>query len=87
MSDFDTFTVEFSPDMEIMMFTDGINEAISPFGELFGVERIKNKFIDSCEANDMPGDSVNRLMQAVDDFTEHTDDQSDDQTIVIIRHL
>ncbi len=86
LAEFDTFCVEFTPDMEIMLFTDGINEATSLFGEQFGVDRIKNIFMTSCVTNEMPGDSVKRLMTEVDHFTER-EDQADDQTVVIIRHL
>lgn len=87
LADFDTFCIEFTKDMEIMMFTDGINEAVSPFGEQFGVERIKENFTRTCLAKEMPETSTRRLMAAVDDFTERSTDQADDQTVVIIRHL
>ena len=80
-------SVEFTKDMEIMMFTDGINEAVSPFGEQFGVERIKENFTRTCLAQEMPEASTRRLMAAVDEFTERSSDQADDQTLVIIRHL
>ncbi len=86
LAEFDTFCVEFTPDMEIMLFTDGINEAVSLFGEQFGVDRIKDVFMTSCITNEMPGDSVKRLMTEVDNFTEKNE-QADDQTVVIIRHL
>ena len=85
-ADFDTFCSEFTPDMEILLFTDGINEAVSPFGEFFGTERIKKIFMDSCLAGDMPDTSISKIMKAVDDFTESPISQSDDQTMVIIRH-
>lgn len=86
LAEFDTFCIEFTPDMEIMLFTDGINEAVSPFGEQFGVGRIRDVFTRSCLAHSPPHESVRQLMESVDDFTEQTNAQADDQTVVIIRH-
>lgn len=85
LAEFDTFCVEFTPDMQIMMFTDGINEALSPFGEQFGVEQIKQNFMNSCLDNVAPEVSIRRLLRTLDDFTERSNDQADDQTVVIIR--
>lgn len=85
LAEFDTFCIEFTPDMQVMMFTDGINEALSPFGEQFGVEQIKKNFMNSCLANEMPENAISRLLAALDDFTEHSNVQADDQTVVIIR--
>lgn len=87
LAEFDTFRIEFNPDMEILMFSDGINEAVSPFGEQFGINRIRERFMESCLANSSPEDAVNNLMNSVSEFTEHPNDLSDDQTVVIIRHL
>ncbi len=86
LADFDTFCIEFTPDMEIMMFTDGINEALNLNDEQFGMKKLKDNFMQSCLANDMPLDTVHRLISEVDDFSEGVD-QTDDQTVVVIRHL
>lgn len=87
LAEFDTFCSEFTPDMEILLFTDGINEATSPFGEYFGTERIKDIFMKSCLEGDMPETSIDKIMNAVDEFTENPQAQADDQTMVIIRHI
>ncbi len=86
LADFDTISLEFAPEMELILFTDGINEAVSPFGEQFGVERIKDTFSLSCISNETPQEAVRRMLDAVDDFTEHSNAQADDQTLVIIRN-
>lgn len=86
LADFDTFCIEFTPDMEILLFTDGINEAVSPLGEQYDVKRIKDNFMRSASAREMPSESIKRLMNELDEFTLQTE-QADDQTVVIIRHL
>ena len=86
LADFDTFCIEFTPDMEILLFTDGINEAVSPLGEQYNVDRIKDNFMRSASAREMPSESIKRLMNELDEFTLQTE-QADDQTVVIIRHL
>ena len=69
-----------------LLFTDGINEAVSPLGEQYNVDRIKDNFMRSASAREMPSESIKRLMNELDEFTLQTE-QADDQTVVIIRHL
>jgi len=87
LAEFDTFRIEFSPDMEIIMYSDGINEAVSPFGEQFGIDRIREHFMASCVANSSTEETVKTLMNSVDEFTERPNDLADDQTVVVIKHL
>ena len=86
MSEFDTICLEFTPGMSILMFTDGINEAINANEEEFGAERLESAFMSSCAANCKPEQTVEKLLKAVDGFTGDMP-QTDDQTIVIINHL
>ena len=85
-AEFDTFCMEMTPDMEILLFTDGINEATNPKGEYFGIDRIKDEFLASCREREQPGDTISRVMGAVDEFSQDPSSQADDQTVVIIRH-
>ncbi|MBR2435543.1 MAG: SpoIIE family protein phosphatase [Lentisphaeria bacterium] len=87
MAEFDVFCIEMTPGMEVMLFTDGINEATNPAGEYFGVERIKEIFVKSCNEHDEPRDSIARVMGSVDEFSQNPTSQADDQTVVIIRHV
>lgn len=85
-AEFDTFCMEMTPDMELFLFTDGINEATNPDGEYFGIDRIKKVFLASCRDRDQPRDTIARVMGAVDEFSQDPSSQADDQTVVIIRH-
>ncbi len=87
LADCDTICLEFSPDMAVLLFTDGINEAVNPEGEYFGIERIRDVYMKSCIGNDTPEESVSKIMDAVDSFSGNPESQADDQTLVIIRHI
>lgn len=87
LADCDTICLEFTPDMAVLLFTDGINEAVNPEGEYFGIERIRDVYMKSCIGNDTPEESVSKIMDAVDSFSGNPESQADDQTLVIIRHV
>lgn len=87
LTDFDTIKLQFYPQMEFLMFTDGINESENKKGELFGVDRIKEVFLKSGLDKDPPHDTCNRIMGAVDDFSQRPNSEGDDQTVVIVTHL
>lgn len=67
---------------EVVFYTDGIVEAMSPTGELFGVERLDQHF-GWC-ASDKPSESVESLLAAVDAFSGVAL-PADDQTLVVMR--
>ncbi len=88
--EFDTLCIEFSPEMSVLLFTDGINEAVSPrTGEYFGVPRLKEMYKASCIAREDPETFIRKTFKAVDEFaqTPDGDGQEDDQTIVLINHI
>ena len=87
LSDFDTLCIGFSPDMSILLFTDGITEATSPKGEYYGVDRLKDTYRNSCVQSLPPEKAIDLIMDSVDAFSESPESQADDQTMVIIRHL
>lgn len=86
LSTFDTINLEFSKKMSIMLFSDGITEALNPEGEEFGVERLQMVYEDSLQNNDQPDVTITRITEAIDDFSGNLA-QLDDQTIVIIKHV
>ncbi len=88
--EFDTLCIEFSPNMSVLMFTDGINEATSPkTGEYFGVSRLTDLYRESCLNKDEPASFIQKTILTVDEFaqTPNGDGQEDDQTMVMIRHI
>ena len=87
LSNFDTISLEFTPDMSILLFTDGLCEAINEKGEEYGNDRLEKEYLNSCMTNDKPEETINRIIESVDDFTGNQENQLDDQTMVIIKHL
>ena len=88
--EFDTLCIEFTPEMSVLMFTDGINEAVAPrTGEYFGVPRLKELYLASSLAKEDPETFIRKTFNAVDDFakTPGGEGQEDDQTIVLINHI
>ena len=88
--EFDTLCIEFTPEMSVLMFTDGINEAVAPrTGEYFGVSRLKELYLASCIAKEEPETFIRKTFNAVDKFaqTPGGEGQEDDQTIVLIHHI
>ena len=87
---FDTLSIEFSPGMSMLLFTDGINEAVSPkTNEEFGVARLKRIYKNGCIAKVDPDDFITETIRTVDEFaqTPEGDGQQDDQTIVLIHYV
>jgi len=68
----------------LVMFTDGITEAMDPSEELFGDRRLR----DVIEANTLatPDECADAVLQAVDDFRSQGP-PTDDETIVVIDHI
>ncbi len=86
LTEYDTFNTQFGPEMSIIMFTDGINEAENADGEQFGIPRIKDCFMASCLAKESPREAVVKLMDSVDRFSPSNGEQ-DDRTVVVISPL
>ena len=84
LADFDTFCVEYSEGMRLLLFTDGISEAINSDGMYFGEERIREVFVNSSQKQESPQQTIERLMNEVQRFSEYPESPADDQTIVII---
>ncbi|MEO1584890.1 MAG: PP2C family protein-serine/threonine phosphatase [Planctomycetota bacterium] len=71
-----------APGDTLVLYTDGITEAFSPEGELFGTERLDAAI---ASASSDPDDMKRAILDAVD---RHADGRprDDDQTLVIVRY-
>lgn len=78
---FENATITLQPGQTLVMYTDGITEAMSPRGEMFGVEGIE-RALEQCSGE--PACVVNSLTTAL---REHEDGvrPADDQTIVAVK--
>lgn len=80
---FDTFCMSFEPGTALMMFSDGLSEALNRDAEEFGVHRLTKVFRRSCE---LGGTSQAIMDRVLDEVASFEAEQNDDQTIVLIRH-
>lgn len=87
LADFDTFKFEFTPDTSLLLYTDGITEAVNANQEEFGETRLKEQLLKACMNKIPPVQVTETILEAVDDFAGSVDYQTDDQTMVIIKHL
>ena len=81
---FDTICFELRKGSTLMMFSDGLSEALNEDNEEFGVVRLKQVFSESCESKDTLDVTVNKTLEAVRRFAT---DQADDQTMILIRRV
>ena len=75
--------VEFSEGDILVAYTDGITEAMNPDEHEFGEERLKKILIANREMNSY--DLKKKILSEISKFTGQKD-QSDDLTLVIIKH-
>ncbi len=75
-------TTPLEPGDILLLYTDGIPEAMSPDKELFGEERMKNLLAGLQERP--PQEIVNQLVRAVTEFTKR-DEFQDDLTLVVVK--
>ena len=78
--EFDTFAFSWLPDTALMLFTDGLTEAINGNQEEYGLDRLSATF---SKQNSNPSDCVGAILSSVREFSEQQT-QTDDQTIVIL---
>ncbi len=81
---FDTICTAFEPGTTLMMYSDGLSEALSKEAEEFGLERLTESFRHSCELGGSPQQVMERVLDNVAEFEQ---EQGDDQTIILIRHI
>ncbi len=80
---FDTFTFSLEPGMSLMLYTDGITEALEhgDDDEEFGTDRLIAVWNEQEESD--PIKSGNAILEAVDSFTSGAE-PSDDRTLLIL---
>lgn len=81
---FDSLQCYIQKEMNILIFTDGITEALDATDQEYGTEKLERVFFDSCEVMLEPSHIVENIISSVDAFTGNTA-QSDDQTLVAIK--
>ncbi|SNX66517.1 serine phosphatase RsbU (regulator of sigma subunit) [Streptomyces sp. TLI_55] len=69
------------PGDRVLLYSDGVTEARSPEGDLFGEQRLADTVIRAMAAGDPAPEALRRLLQQLRRHQEHT--QSDDATIVM----
>ncbi len=82
LAGFETICIAMEPETTVMMFSDGLTEATDKNRVEFGIERLSQAFLRACESEIPPGEVIGRVMDEVAGFES---EQSDDQTIVLIR--
>ena len=83
-AEFETFCTAFEPGMALLMFSDGLTEAVNADGVEFGMERLKDLFRLSCLNGESARNTINLMLEEVGSYEV---DQADDQTLIIIQHM
>ncbi len=86
LATFDTINTEVRPNTKMLLFTDGINEALNGANEQFGIPRLTEVYRSLCEQNTVPEKIIPGIMESLDAFTDNKQEQDDDQTMVIIEY-
>ena len=79
---FDTICLQMQPGMSLLLYSDGLTEALDYHGEEFGVDRLADEFEMRCNAMMSVEEVLDGLMDVVNDFEP---DQHDDRTAIMIR--
>jgi phosphoserine phosphatase RsbU/P len=75
-------TTAFGPGETVLLYTDGVSEAMNPAGQVFGIDRF-NMILD--RGVDLAADLLVRFLAEIDRFSESLP-QADDRTVVVIHH-
>jgi sigma-B regulation protein RsbU (phosphoserine phosphatase) len=79
---FDTMCIAVDPESTMMMYSDGMTEAIDRDSNEFGQEKLSEVFKTACSKHDETSAIIDDIMQSVSDYEA---EQSDDRTVVLIR--
>ena len=82
-AEFDTISLALDHGSSIMLFSDGLSEAIDHDREEFGTDRLANAFHVACNHRDTADAIISEVMDAVHEFEY---EQNDDQTLILIRY-
>jgi len=81
---YDLISFTFFNDMSILLFSDGITEALNEDGEEFGLDALNEIFHKAMAQHKNPKEVVDVIINAVNEFAGDTL-QADDQTVVVIK--
>ena len=82
-AEFETICLALDSGSSLMLFSDGLNEALDHDKEEFGIDRLTNVFSIACRHHDTASAIIDEVMGAVHEFEY---EQNDDQTIILIRY-
>ena len=82
-ADFDTICLTLDSGTSLMLYSDGLNEALNHEKVEFGTERLTNVFSVACHHHDSASAIIDEVLGAVHDFEY---EQNDDQTMILIRY-
>ena len=77
-------SVDLQPGDTLILYTDGVSEAMNPVGEEFGVDRLRAIFADQPPTSARMANEV--ILEAVAEFADGTP-QSDDVTCLVLRRV
>ena len=70
--------------MSLLLFSDGLTEAVNADGVEFGIERLQDLFRLSCINGESARNAINLMLEEVGSYEA---DQGDAQTLIIIQHM
>lgn len=79
---YETLCLSLDPGSTVMMYSDGLTEAINAFEEEYGEKRLIEAFSKSCRERSETSEIIDDIMNSVSSFER---EQADDQTVVLIR--
>ena len=81
-AEFESICIALEPGTTVLIFSDGITEAMNASGEEFGMERLIRTFRTACEG----GMSIRAVLESITrEVAAFESEQGDDQTLVVIR--
>jgi len=80
---FETICLALDSGTSLMLYSDGLNEALNHDKEEFGIDRLSNVFSVACRHHETASAIIAEVMGAVHEFEY---EQNDDQTMVLIRY-
>jgi len=84
VAEYETICIAMDAGTTVMMFSDGLTEALDKNGEEYGVRRLSEAFRRACE-KELPLREV--IEQVTGEVIAGQVEQADDQTILLIRHV
>ena len=82
-ADFDTICLSLDSGTSLMLYSDGLNEALNHEKVEFGTERLTNVFSVACHHHESASAIIDEVLGAVHEFEY---EQNDDQTMILIRY-